>query len=281
MGVKSYKPTSPAIRQMTSPDFAELTRSRPEKSLVVGYSKQGGRNNRGRITAFHRGGGAKRAYRLIDFRRDKSAIPGTVVSVEYDPNRSARIALIHYQDGEKRYILAPLGVAVGRIVLSSAEADILPGNCLPLKNIPVGTEIHNIELKLGAGGKIVRSAGLSAQIVGREEEYAHVRLPSGEVRRVLLECRATIGQVSNPDHENLVTGKAGKICYWGRRPHVRGAAMNPVDHPHGGGEGRSKGGRHPVTPWGVGTKGKKTRNNRRTTKYILKPRKQKQQEATG
>lgn len=272
MGIRGYKPRSPAIRQMTGYTFEEVTKTRPEKSLVTSLLKQGGRNNTGRITMRHRGGGAKQLYRLIDFKRTKDGVPAVVASIEYDPNRTARIALLHYKDGEKAYIIAPVGLKVGQTVVSGESADIIPGNCLPLRNIPIGTEIHNIELKEGAGGKLVRSAGLVAQVVGRENEVAHVRLPSGEVRTVRLNCRASIGQVGNVEHENIVIGKAGRQRHLGWRPFVRGTAMNPVDHPHGGGEGRTKGGRHPVTPWGFPTKGKKTRNNSRTDHVILKDR---------
>ena len=272
MGIRNYNPTSPAIRQMTGHTFEEITKTRPEKSLVVSLLKQGGRNNTGRITMRHRGGGARQFYRLVDFKRNKTGIPATVVSIEYDPNRTSRIALIHYKDGVKSYILAPVGLKVGQTVEAGEAVDIIPGNCLPLKNIPVGTEIHNLELKIGAGGKLVRSAGMAAQIVGREGDYAHVRLPSGEVRMIRLDCRASVGQVGNVEHENIVIGKAGRQRHLGWRPFVRGTAMNPVDHPHGGGEGRTKGGRHPVTPWGFPTKGKKTRNNVRTNKYIMKDR---------
>lgn len=272
MGIRDYKPRSPAIRQMTGHTFEEITKTRPEKSLVTTLLRHGGRNNTGRITMRHRGGGAKQLYRLIDFKRNKVSVPATVVAIEYDPNRTARIALIHYKDGEKSYILAPVGLNVGQTVVAGENADIFPGNCLPLRNIPVGTEIHNLELKEGAGGKLVRSAGMAAQVVGREEEIAHVRLPSGEVRKIRLNCRASIGQVSNVEHENIVIGKAGRQRHLGWRPFVRGTAMNPVDHPHGGGEGRTKGGRHPVTPWGFPTKGKKTRNNARTDSVILKDR---------
>ncbi|MBI4223314.1 MAG: 50S ribosomal protein L2 [Deltaproteobacteria bacterium] len=273
MGIKEYNPTSPGIRQMTGLDFSELTRRTPEKSLVERRLRTGGRNNTGRITAKYRGGGAKQAYRLVDFKRDKDGVPGKVASVEYDPNRSAHIALISYLDGEKRYILAPLQLKVGDDVLSGEKADIRPGNALPLNAIPVGTLIHCIELKAKAGGKLVRAAGQSAQLIGKEKGYAHVRLPSGEVRKVWLACRATIGQVGNVSHENVVIGKAGRTRHMGRLPVVRGTAMNPVDHPHGGGEGRTKGGRHPVSWKGFPNKGKKTRRNRRTTRYILKTRK--------
>lgn len=272
MAVKTFNPTSPGVRQMTVLDFGDLEKKRPEKGLTERHLRRGGRNNTGRITSRYRGGGAKRLYRLVDFKRDKEGIPGKVAALEYDPNRSARIALVHYQDGEKRYILAPQELKVGQQVVSSESADIVPGNCLTLANIPVGSMIHNIEVKPKAGGKLVRSAGLSAQLVGKENAYAHIRLPSGEIRRFLTACRATIGAVGNLAHENVVIGKAGRKRHMGISPHVRGTAMNPVDHPHGGGEGRTKGGRHPVTPWGFSTKGKKTRNNPRTDKYIMKDR---------
>lgn len=269
---KSFNPTSPGVRQMTVSDFADVTKKTPEKRLVEKYNRTGGRNNTGRITSRFRGGGAKRLYRKVDFKRDNEGVPGKVVAVEYDPNRSANIALVHFVDGDKRYILAPAGLKVGQAIASGENADIMSGNCLPLANIPIGSEIHNIELKPKAGGKLVRSAGMVAQLVGKETPYAQIRLPSGEIRQILLACKASIGQVGNIDHENIVIGKAGRQRHLGWRPHVRGTAMNPVDHPHGGGEGRTKGGRHPVTPWGFPTKGKKTRNNRRTGKYILKDR---------
>lgn len=272
MGTRSFRPTSPGVRQMTVSDFEEITKSKPEKSLVETYLRTGGRNNTGRITSRYRGQGAKRRYRLVDFKRDKEGIPGKTVAIEYDPARNARIALIQYQDGEKRYILAPVGLEVGHPVITSETADISPGNCLSLASVPVGATIHNIELQPKEGGKLVRSAGMGAQVVGKEGSYANVRLPSGELRKILLTARATIGQVGNISHENIVWGKAGRIRHFGIRPHVRGTAMNPVDHPHGGGEGRTKGGRHPVTPWGFPTKGKKTRNNPRTDKFILKRR---------
>jgi len=256
-------------------DFSDLSKKGPLKSLVRGKTRSGGRNNTGRITMWHRGGGAKRRYRLIDFRRGKQGVPARVEALEYDPNRSARIARLVYADGERTYILAPHGLQVGQSVVSSSDADIVVGNCLPLKNIPLGTQVHNIELKPGKGGQMARSAGSAAQLLAKEGTYAQLRLPSGEVRMVHLECRATIGQVGNLDHENLKLGKAGRSRYLGRRPHVRGVVMNPVDHPHGGGEGKTSGGRHPVTPWGVPTKGKKTRNNPRTDRYIIRRRKRK------
>lgn len=273
MGIKEYNPTSPAIRQMTRLDFSELTRGHGEKSLLERKLRSGGRNNTGRITARYRGGGAKRFYRRIDFKRDKEGVPGKVTSIEYDPNRSAHVALVTYQDGEKRYILAPVGLKVGDPILSAAKADIQTGNALPLNAIPVGTAIHCIELKPKAGGKLVRSAGQAAQLLGKEEGYVQVRLPSGEVRKIWGQCMATVGQVGNLSHENVVIGKAGRMRHMGWRPVVRGTAMNPVDHPHGGGEGRTKGGRHPVSWRGLPNKGKKTRWNRRTDRYILKRRK--------
>ncbi len=273
MGIKSYKPTSPGRRFQTVLDFAEITRREPEKSLLLPLKKTGGRNCYGRITSRYIGGGHKRLYRIIDFKRDKYGIPARVASIEYDPNRSAFIALLHYVDGEKRYILAPHNLQVGEILMSGENADVKPGNALPLKNIPLGTLIHNIELKKGKGGQIIRSAGTYGQLMAKEGNYAHIKLPSGEVRMVHLECYATIGQVSNLDHENVSIGKAGRSRWLGRNPRVRGVAMNPVDHPLGGGEGKTSGGRHPVTPWGVPTKGYKTRRNKATDKFILKRRK--------
>lgn len=272
---RRFKPTSPGVRFRTVADFSDLSKKGPLKSLVRGKTRSGGRNNTGRITMWHRGGGSKRRYRLIDFRRGKQGVPARVETLEYDPNRSARIARLVYADGERTYILAPHGLQVGQSVVSSSDADIVVGNCLPLKNIPLGTQVHNIELKPGKGGQMVRSAGSAAQLLAKEGAYAQLRLPSGEVRMVHMECRATIGQVGNLDHENVKLGKAGRSRYLGRRPHVRGVVMNPVDHPHGGGEGKTSGGRHPVTPWGVPTKGKKTRNNPRTDRYIIRRRKRK------
>lgn len=275
MAVRKYKPTSPGRRFQTVSTFEEITTTRPEPSLIKPLKKTGGRNNLGRITSRHRGGGHKRFYRIIDFKRDKLSVPAKVATIEYDPNRSARIALLHYLDGEKRYILAPDGLKVGDRVVASAEADIQVGNALPLKHIPPGTPIHNIELKRGKGGQIVRSAGTSAVIMAKEGNYAQVRLPSGEVRLVHIECTATIGAVGNADHGNIVIGKAGRARWLGRRPKVRGVAMNPVDHPHGGGEGKTSGGRHPVSPWGMPTKGYKTRKKRNPSdKYIVRRRKQ-------
>ncbi|MBI5656305.1 MAG: 50S ribosomal protein L2 [Geobacter sp.] len=272
MGIKSYKPTSAGRRHQTCSTFEEITTTTPEKSLLVSLKKTGGRNSFGRITSRHIGGGHKQKYRIIDFRRDKIDIPAKVASIEYDPNRSARIALLNYCDGEKRYILAPLDLKVGDTVLASPNADIKPGNTLPLRAIPLGTIIHNIELKIGKGGQLARSAGTFAQLMAKEGKYAQVKLPSGEVRMVLMDCKATIGQVGNIDHENVNIGKAGRSRWLGRRPKVRGVAMNPVDHPHGGGEGRTSGGRHPVTPWGIPTKGYKTRTNKSSTRFIVKPR---------
>lgn len=273
MALKRTKPTSPGRRFQEYPTYEEITRTEPEKSLVTVLKKSGGRNSYGRITSRHRGGGHRRHYRVIDFKRDKNGIPAKVASIEYDPNRSARIALLHYVDGEKRYILAPLNLGVGDMVMSGADADIKPGNALPLNNIPLGTLIHNVELQVGKGGQIVRSAGGFAQLMAKEDKYAQVKLPSGEVRMVLLTCKATIGQLGNVMHENYSIGKAGRSRWLGRRPKVRGVAMNPVDHPMGGGEGRSSGGRHPCTPWGKPTKGYRTRNNKRTDKFIVRRRK--------
>ena len=272
MPVKKYKPTSAGKRFMTTHDFSELSKSGPEKSLVEVRKKHSGRNNNGHITVRHKGGGTRKQYRLIDFKRTKDAIPAKVATLEYDPNRSARIALVNYKDGEKRYILAPLGLKVGDKIESGPAADIKTGNCLPIKNIPVGTVIHNIELRPGQGGKLVRSAGGSAQLMAKEGEYAQVRMPSGEVRRILVVCRATIGQLGNIEHENEVVGKAGRQRHRGKRPSVRGIAMNPVDHPHGGGEARSTSGRPPTTPWGQMTMGKKTRRNKRTQNMIVRKR---------
>ncbi len=274
MGVKEYKPTSAGRRFMSGLTFDEVSKDKPEKSLLKPIKKTGGRNHSGKITTRHIGGGHKRRFRIIDFKRDKFEIPGKVAGVEYDPNRSANIALIHYIDGEKRYILAPLGVKAGDTVIASMKPDteIKEGNALPLKFIPLGTFVHNIEMKPGKGGQLARSAGSYAQIVAKEGGYGHLRLPSGGVRLVNLTCMATIGQVGNIDHENITVGKAGKPRWLGVRPTVRGTAMNPVDHPLGGGEGRSKGGRHPCSPWGQLAKGKKTRKNKRTDKFIIKLR---------
>ncbi|MCL6474214.1 MAG: 50S ribosomal protein L2 [Firmicutes bacterium] len=275
MPIRQLKPTSPGRRFMAVSTFEEITREEPEKSLLAPLKKSGGRNNQGRITTRFRGGGNKRRYRIIDFKRDKIGVPGKVVSIEYDPNRSARIALIQYVDGEKRYILCPDGLKVGDQVLSGENADIKPGNALPLRAIPLGTVIHNIELVPGKGGQLVRSAGTAAQLVAKEGKYAQIRLPSGEVRMVHLECKATIGQVGHAEHENESLGKAGKSRYLGRRPHVRGSAMTPRDHPHGGGEGKAPIGRRggPVTPWGKPTLGKKTRRRKPSDKFIVRRRK--------
>jgi large subunit ribosomal protein L2 len=270
MALKQYKPTSPGRRGMTGFTFEEVTRKKPEKSLLASRPSQGGRNNQGRVTARHRGSGAKRQLRLIDFKRNKWGVPGKVATIEYDPNRTARIALLVYADGEKRYILAPDGLEVGRTVVAGKTADILVGNALPLRNIPVGNMVHNIEMKPGKGGQIARAAGTFAQLVAKEEDYAQLRMPSGEIRKIHLDCYATVGIVGNLQHENIQIGKAGRTRWKGIRPTVRGVVMNPVDHPHGGGEGRTSGGRHPVTPWGQPTRGYKTRGNRRTDKFIVK-----------
>ncbi len=269
MPIKSYNPTTPTRRFQTVVSREDITKDRPEKSLIESKQSTGGRNNRGRITSRFRGGGHKKNYRALDFKRDKFGVPATVAAVEYDPNRSARIALLHYKDGEKRYILQPDGLKVGMTVMSGPEADILVGNSLPLKNIPAGSVVHNIELRPGKGGQMARSAGSQAQLVSKEGEIALLKLPSGEVRRVQLECMATMGQVGNVDHENVSLGKAGRKRWLGKMPHNRGVSMNPVDHPHGGGEGKTSGGRHPVTPWGQPTRGFKTRNNKRTNKWIV------------
>ena len=274
MGVKFFKPTSPGRRFMTGFDFEEVSTTEPEKSLLRPIKKSGGRNSNGRITSRHRGGGHKRRYRLIDFRRIKDGIPGKIATVEYDPNRSARIALLVYADGEKAYIVAPEGAKVGDQIFSGPESDIKPGNTLPLDKVPVGTTVHSIEIKPGAGGKMARSAGCGAQLVAKEGDYALLRLPSGELRNVRRECRATIGSVGNAQHENITLGKAGRNRWKGIRPQTRGIAMNPVDHPHGGGEGRAKG-NHPQTPWGKPTKSARTRHNPRTDKYIVTRRKKK------
>ncbi|MEQ1564076.1 MAG: 50S ribosomal protein L2 [Myxococcota bacterium] len=272
MAVKKFKPTSPSRRQMTVASFDEVTRSEPERSLLAPLSGKAGRNNTGRITVRHQGAGHKRKYRLIDFRRDKWDIPGVVAEIEYDPNRTARIALIHFADGEKRYILHPVGLRVGDPVVSSNSADIRPGNCMELTAIPLGTFVHNVELQYGRGGQMCRSAGSYAQVMAKEGDYVTLRLPSGEVRKVWGKNRGTIGQVGNLEHENVVLGKAGRARWLGRRPTVRGVVMNPVDHPHGGGEGKAKGG-HPVTPWGKPTKGYRTRDeNKASTRFIVKRR---------
>ncbi len=275
MPVKVYKPTSAGRRNMSVSDFAEVTAKRPEKSLVGGrVNKSGGRNARGRTTSWHRGGGHKRRHRKVDFRRDKTGVPAKVAAIEYDPNRSANIALLHYADGEKRYILAPNELRVGDSVMAGSGAEIRPGNALRLAEIPLGTVVHAIELKPGKGAQMARSAGAGAQLMAREGSYATLRLPSHEMRMVHIDCLATVGQVGNLEHENQTIGKAGRSRWKGVRPNVRGVAMNPVDHPMGGGEGRSSGGRHPCTPWGVPTKGYKTRNNKRTDRMIVRRRKQ-------
>jgi large subunit ribosomal protein L2 len=272
MGIKKFKPTSPGRRFQTGLDFEEVTRAQPEKSLLKPLKKSGGRNANGRITSRHRGGGHKRRFRLVDFRRRKDGVPGKVVSIEYDPNRSARIALVCYADGDKRYIIAPEGVRVGTLIESGEGADIKPGSSMQLAKVPVGTQVHAIEMKAGGGAKMVRSAGTSAQLVAKDGDYALLRLPSGELRNIRKECVATVGVVGNAQHENVTLGKAGRSRWLGRRPSVRGIAMNPVDHPHGGGEGRSKG-NHPTTPWGKPTKGYRTRRNKQSTKYIVARRK--------
>ncbi len=273
MAIRSYKPTSPARRFYSVQTFDEITSTTPHKPLVETLKRTGGRNNHGELTSWWRGGGHKRAYRIIDFKRDKVGIPAKVSTIEYDPNRSANIALLTYADGEKRYILHPVGLKVGDPVLSGANADILPGNCMPLKNVPQATIIHNVELKPGKGGQIARSAGSSVQLVAKEGAFASVKMPSGEIRLINIECFATIGQVGNLDHEKISIGKAGRQRWLGQRPHVRGVVMNPVDHPHGGGEGKTSGGRHPVSPWGQPTKGYKTRRNKATSRFILQRRK--------
>lgn len=273
MAIKRRRPTNPASRFQTAPDYAEVTTGRPEKRLVEGRSATGGRNNRGRTTVRFRGGGHKRRYRIVDFRRDKHGVPARVAQIEYDPNRTARIALLHYADGEKRYILCPQGLAVGDSVVAGEQAQVNVGNALPLRRVPLGTVIHNLELKQGRGGQLVRSAGAGAQLMAKEGTYAQVKLPSGEVRRVHLDCYATVGQVGNVEWENISLGKAGRKRWRGSRPHNRGVTMNPVDHPMGGGEGKSSGGRHPVSPWGTPAKGYRTRNNKRTDHMIVRRRK--------
>jgi len=275
MGIKRYKPTSAGRRGMSVSTFEDVTKFEPEKSLLEPKKRTGGRNNQGRITARHRGGGAYHHYRIIDFKRNKPGVPAQVVGIEYDPNRSARIALLQYTDGEKRYILAPLGLNVGDTVMSGPTAEVRVGNALPLRNIPVGSQIHNIELQIGRGGQIVRSAGAVAQLMAKEGNYATLRLPSGEMRMVHLNCMATLGQVGNLDHQNIVIGKAGRNRWRGIRPHVRGSAMNPIDHPHGGGEGRAPRGMPPKTKWGKPAYGVKTRNNKRTDKFIVRRRNEK------
>ncbi|HTC95317.1 MAG TPA: 50S ribosomal protein L2 [Terriglobales bacterium] len=272
MAIKTYRPMTPSLRFQSKVVNDDVTTDRPHKPLTKIKLRTGGRRNAGDITLWHRGGGHKRKLRAIDFKRDKAGVPATVVSIEYDPNRSARIALLSYMDGEKRYILQPQGLKVGQKIVSGPDADILVGNALPLRNIPPGTTVHNIELKPGKGAQMVRSAGGAAQLVAKEDDWALIKLPSGETRRVLVGCMATIGQVGNLDHENISIGKAGRTRWLGRRPVNRGVAMNPVDHPHGGGEGKTSGGRHPVTPWGQPTRGYKTRNNKRTDKFIVNRR---------
>jgi len=272
MAIKKFKPTTPGRRQMSQLDYSELSDAEPEKSLLESLDRTGGRNNQGRMTSRHRGGRHKRKYRIIDFKRDKDHIPARVATLEYDPNRSANIALLQYADGEKRYIVAPLGVGVGDELMSGPKAEIRPGNALPLRNIPAGTVVHNIELRPGKGAQLSRAAGAEAQLQAKEGDYGHVRLPSGEVRLIHLDCRATIGQVGNVDYENVSLGKAGRNRWLGKRPHVRGAAMNPVDHPHGGGEGKAPAGRDPSTPWGKLTKKKTRRRNKESDKYIVRRR---------
>lgn len=275
MAVKRFRPTTPTLRYKTVPSFNEVTKKKPEKKLVVPLKSSGGRNNQGRMTVRHRGGGHKRMYRIIDFKRSKRDMPANVAAIEYDPNRSARIALLHYEDGEKRYILAPDKLKVGDRVMAGEGAEVKPGNALPLKKIPLGMTIHNVELRRGAGGRLVRSAGTAAQLMAREGKHAHVRLPSGEVRLVDAECYATLGQVGNLEHEGIVLGKAGRARWLGRRPHTRGVAMNPVDHPMGGGESKSSGGRHPCSPWGKPAKGGKTRKKKASDRLIVTKRKKK------
>jgi len=272
MALKSFKPVTPSMRQLVIVDRSELWKGKPEKALTEGLRKTGGRNNHGHVTSWQRGGGHKRRYRIVDFKRRKYDQPATVERLEYDPNRSAFIALIRYEDGELSYILAPQRLKAGDTVVSGNKVDVKPGNAMPLKNIPVGTIVHNVEMKIGKGGQLARSAGTYVQLVGRDQGMALLRLSSGEVRMVQSDCMATIGAVSNPDEQNIVIGKAGRSRWLGKRPHVRGVAMNPIDHPHGGGEGRTSGGRHPVTPWGISTKGKKTRKNKRTTRWIVRRR---------
>ena len=269
MPIKSYRPTTPTRRFQTVVSRADITKDRPEKSLLESKKGTGGRSSTGRVSSRFIGGGHKQAYRIVDFKRDKHGVPAVVAAIEYDPNRSARLALLHYKDGEKRYIIQPDGLKVGMIVSSGPKADILLGNALPLKNMPAGTVVHNIELKPGKGAQMARSAGTQAQLVNKEGEIALLKLPSGEIRRVPLDCMATVGQVGNVDHENVSLGKAGRRRWLGKMPHNRGVTMNPVDHPHGGGEGKTSGGRHPVTPWGQPTRGFKTRNNKRTDKWIV------------
>jgi len=275
MPVKKFRPITPALRFKTVSDFGEITRSEPEKTLLEPLRKSGGRNNMGRVTSRHRGGGHKRMYRKIDFKREKEGVPARVVSVEYDPNRSANIALLHYADGEKRYIIAPTGLAVGRTVMNGPSAEFEPGNSMPLAKIPVGTVIHAVELVAGKGAQLARSAGAAVQLMAKEGNYAQLRLPSGEMRKVRIECRATIGQVGNLEHENISIGKAGRSRWLGVRPQSRGVAMNPIDHPMGGGEGKTSGGRHPCSPWGWKTKGYRTRKKKPSDRLIMRRRYQK------
>jgi large subunit ribosomal protein L2 len=273
MGIKTYNPVTPGMRGRTGYTFEELTTDKPYRKLLVSLSKHAGRNNMGRISVRHHGGGHKRQYRIIDFRRNKLEVPGVIETIEYDPNRTPRIALVKYQDGDRRYILAPLGIKVGDAIISTAgETEILPGNTLLIKNIPVGTSIHNVEMSIGRGGQIARTAGAYATLMAKEDEYALVKMPSGELRKIHINCRATVGQLGNVERANIKIGNAGRNRWLGWRPHVRGTVMNPIDHPHGGGEGKTKGGRNPVTPWGKPTKGYKTRRNKRTTKFIVKRR---------
>ena len=273
MGIKNYRPTTSGMRHRTGLTYSELTTNKPYKPLLTPLKKTGGRNSYGKISMRHRGGGHKRAYRIIDFKRDKIDVPGMVETVEYDPNRTSFISLIKYADGERRYILTPLNLKVGQSIISSdKQVDVLPGNSMPLRFLPLGTIVHNVELRKDKGGQLARSAGSSVQILAKEGDYAQLRLPSSEIRMVHLNCRATVGQLSNPDHQNISIGKAGRKRWKGRRPHVRGTAMNPIDHPHGGGEGKAKGGRNPVSPWGQPTKGYKTRRNKRTKQFIIKRR---------
>jgi large subunit ribosomal protein L2 len=275
MGIRQIRPINSSSRFQSRSTFEEVTAARPQKRLTSGKAKTGGRNNKGQLTSWWRGGGHKRRYRAIDFKRDKHGVPATVAAIEYDPNRSARIALLHYADGEKRYILAPLGLNVGATVAAGDGVEVNVGNALPLRRIPLGTAVHNLELRRGKGGQLVRSAGAGAQLMAKEGEYAQVKLPSGEVRRIHIDCYATVGQVGNLDHENVSFGKAGRKRWLGKKPHNRGVSMNPVDHPMGGGEGKTSGGRHPVSPWGWKTKGYKTRNNKRTDSMIVRRRNQK------
>lgn len=273
MGIKKFKPRTPGTRFRSGQDFTEVTSAKPEKSLTISLNKKSGRNSHGRITSYNRGGGHKKLYRIVDFRREKHGIPATVASIEYDPYRSSRIALLNYKDGEKRYIIAPEGIKVGEELASGPDVEVKVGNALPIHKIPVGTVVHNVELKPGAGAKLIRSAGSSAQITARESDYAQLKLVSGEIRLIHINCYATVGRVGNSEHELITIGKAGRNRHRGKRPHVRGVAMNPVDHPHGGGEGKAtKGNPHPVSPWGWITIGYKTRKNKRTDKYIVKPR---------